>query len=168
VLEIAEAVGGADWKDRRIDAAAETGRLFGELPVDQRSPDAITASLQRSAGWMHDDSLWDSWFEDDAEVRDSLGAVRQLDAAAAARLLLEGIIDHRRDLWAERFLLSALWARAVKAGQPPPLGASARAVTWRDLVVLAHEVLSARPLYDIPVMMEVAERTVIAARSGTW
>jgi hypothetical protein len=29
-------------------------------------------------------------------------------------------------------------------------------------------VLSARPLRDIPVMAEIAERTVIAARSGAW
>jgi hypothetical protein len=41
-------------------------------------------------------------------------------------------------------------------------------VTWRDLVVLAHEVLSGRKLGDIPVMAEIAERTVIAARSGAW
>ncbi len=168
LLEIAEAVSGADWKDRRIDAAAETERLFGELPTEQRSAGAIAASLRRSAGWMREDGLWDSWFEDDAEVRDSLAAAKQHDVDAAARLLLEGVMAQRRDVWAERFLLTALWARAVKAGQPPPLGASARAVTWRDLVVLAHEVRSARLLRDIPVMAEIAERTVIAARSGAW
>ncbi|MGA3397657.1 MAG: hypothetical protein ABSC95_00450 [Acetobacteraceae bacterium] len=168
MLEIAEAVCGADWKDRRIDAAAETERLFSELPVEQRSAGAVTTSLRRSVGWMHDDRLWDSWFEDDAEVREALAAARQHDVDDAARGLLDGVLDQRRGVWAERFLLTALWARAVKAGQPPPLGASARAVTWRDLVVLAHEVLSARPLRDIPVMMEIAERTVIAARSGGW
>jgi hypothetical protein len=168
LLEIAETASGADWKDRRIDAAAETGRLFGELPAEQRGAGAITASLQRSAGWMREDALWDSWFEDDSEVRDSLAGAKQDDVGAAARLLLDGVMDRRRDVWAERFVLTALWARAVKAGQPPPLGASARSVTWRDVVVLAHEVLSARPLRDIPVMAEIAERTVIAARSGGW
>jgi hypothetical protein len=167
-LEIAEAVGGADWKDRRIDAAAETETLFGELPAEQRHAGAITGSLRRTMGWMREGGVWDSWFEDDAEVRDALAAARQDDVNAAARLLLDGIMDQRRDLWAERFLLTALWARAVRPGQPPPLGAGARAVTWRDIVVLAHEVLSARPLRDIPVMAEIAERTVIAARSGAW
>jgi hypothetical protein len=168
LLEIAEAVSGADWKDRRIDTAEETERLFGELPTEQRSTGAITASLRRSAAWMRDDALWDSWFEDDAEVRESIAAARQHDVDTAARGLLENVLDQRRGVWAERFLLTALWARAVKAGQPPPLGASARAVTWRDLVVLAHEVLSERKLADIPVMAEIAERTVIAARSGAW
>jgi hypothetical protein len=165
-LEIAEAVGGADWKDRRIDAASETERLFGELPAEQRNAGAITGSLRRTMGWMREDGLWDSWFEDDAEVRDVLAAARQHEVSAASRLLLDGIMDQRRNLWAERFLLTALWARAVKSGQPPPLGAGARAVTWRDMVVLAHEAQSARPLRDIPVMAEIAERTVIAARSG--
>lgn len=167
-LEIAEAVGGADWKDRRIDAAAETEQLFGELPAEHRNAGAITGSLRRTMGWMREDGLWDSWFEDDAEVRDALAEVRQLEVNAASRLLLDGVMDQRRNVWAERFLLTALWARAVKAGQPPPLGAGGRAVTWRDMVVLAHEVLSARPLRDIPVMAEIAERTVIAARSGAW
>ncbi len=165
-LEIAEMVCGADWKDRRIDPAAEIESLFGELPAEQRSDSAITASLRRSAGWMRDDRLWDSWFEDDAEVTDVLAAAKQQDVATAARGLLNGVLDQRRDVWAERFLLTALWARAVKAGQPPPFGASARAITWRDLVVLAHEVLSGRKLGDIPVMAEIAERTVIAARSA--
>jgi len=168
LLEIAEAVSGADWKDRRIDAAAETEHLFGELPTEQRSASAITASLRRSVGWMRENRLWDSWFEDDAEVRDAIPPAKQHDVGAAARVLLEGVIAQRRNVWAERFLLTALWVRAVKAGQPPPLGASARAITWRDLVVLAHEVLSERKLGDIPVMAEIAERTVIAARSGAW
>ena len=161
-LEIAEAVGGADWKDRRIDAAAETERLFGELPAEQRNAGAITGSLRRTMGWMREDGLWDSWFEDDAEVREVLAEARQLEVDAASRLLLDGVMDQRRNAWAERFLLTALWARAVKPGQPPPLGRGARAVTWRDMVVLAHEVLSARPLRDVPVMAEIAERTVIA------
>jgi hypothetical protein len=164
LLEIAEIMNGADWKDRRIDRAAEVERLFGELPTEQSGSDAIAASLQRSVGWMRADRLWDSWFEDDAEVRELLADARQHDVNDAAHRLLEGVMDQRRDAWAERFLLTALWARAVRAGQPPALGASARAVTWRDLVVLAHEVLSGRPLRDIPVMAEIAERTVVAAR----
>lgn len=168
LLEIAEAVSGADWKDRRIDAAAETEHLFGELTTEQRSAGAITASLRRSVGWMRENNLANSWFEDDAEVRDSLTAAKHEDIDAAARGLLQGVMNQRRNVWAERFLLTALWARAVKAGQPPPLGTGARAITWRDLVVLAHEVLSARKLDDIPMMAEIAERTVIAARSGGW
>ena len=49
LLEIAEAVNGADWKDRRIDAAAETERLFAELPADttQRRSDYRVAATQR-------------------------------------------------------------------------------------------------------------------------
>jgi len=168
LLEIAEAVNGADWKDRAIDVAAETDRLFGELSAEQSSAGAVAASLRRSLAWMRENALWDSWFEDDAEVREAIAAAKQLDAGAAARLLLEGVMDGRRDVWAERFLLTALWARAVKAGQPPPLGRAARAITWRDLAVLAREVRSARTLGDVPVMAEVAERTVIAARSGGW
>jgi hypothetical protein len=168
LLEIAEAVSGADWKDRRIDAAAETERLFGEFPPEQRNAGAITASMKRSLGWMRENNLANSWFEDDAEAREAIMAAKQQDVGVAARRLLDGVIEQRRGAWAERFLLTALWARAVKAGQPPPLGAGARAITWRDLVLLAHQVLSASALRDVPVMVEIAERTVVAARSGGW
>ncbi len=101
-------------------------------------------------------------------MRDALAAAKLLDLDDAARGLLDGALDRRRDVWTERLLLTALWARAVKAGQPPPLAASKPAITWRDLVVLAHAVQSGRPLRDIPMMVEIAERTVAAVRSGGW
>lgn len=168
VLQIAEAVNGADWKDRLLDVAAEAEQLFGELPAEQRTAVAVTASLDRSLGWMKGSNLTDSWFEDDADVHDLLGTMRQQDPDVVSRALLEGLLAQRRSSWAERFLLTALWARAVKAGQPSPLGTGARTITWRDLLVLAREVLSDRPLREIPVMAEIAERTVLAARSGRW
>ncbi|HUB16555.1 MAG TPA: hypothetical protein VMB34_31760 [Acetobacteraceae bacterium] len=168
LLQIAEAVDGADWKDRRLDVAAESERLVAELPAEQLTEAAITASLKRTGSWLTANHLTDSWFEDDAEVNDLLGTLRAMDVAAASRTLLDGLLAQRRSIWAERFLLASLWARAVKAGQPPPLGAGVRAITWRDLALLAREVLSTRPLREIGVMTEIAKRTVSASRSGRW
>ena len=166
LLQIAEATNGADWKDRALDVQGESERLFEALPAEQQTEAAVTASIARTLAWMRNHHLADSWFEDDAEVNDLLGAMRRQPPAAATRALLDGPMNTRRGTWAERFLLTALWARAVKPGQPPALGTGARAITWGDLALLARETLSARPLHEIPVMEEIAARTVAAARSG--
>ena len=47
VVEIAETIGAADWKDRGLDVAAEIERRFAGLVAERRSPDAIAASLRR-------------------------------------------------------------------------------------------------------------------------
>ncbi|HUB46446.1 MAG TPA: hypothetical protein VMB73_15805 [Acetobacteraceae bacterium] len=166
LLQIAEATNDTDWKDRPLDVAAESERLFRELPADQQTEAAVTASAARTLAWMRSEHLADSWFEDDAEVNDVLAAMRRRDPSAASRGLLDGPMGARRGTWAERFLLTALWAQAVKPGQPAPLGTGKRAITWRDLAVLAREVLSTRPLHEILVMQEIASRSVAAARSG--
>lgn len=168
LLQIAEAVNASDWKARAPDVAEEVEHLFGELPPEQCSVTAAGASMGRGRIWMKCSSLTDSWFEDNAEVDDLLGGLRKQSLEHAARVLLDGPLGHRRLSWAERFLLVALWARAVKPGQPAPLGSGARAITWRDLAALAPEVLSPRPLHEIPVMVEIAEQTVRAGRWAQW
>lgn len=166
LLQIAELTNGVDWKDRALDVPAECDRLVRELPAEHQTEAAVTASLARTLAWMRSDHLADSWFEDDAEVNDMLAAMRRQDPSAASRGLLDGPMSARRGTWAERFLLTALWAQAVKPGQPAPLGTGKRAITWRDLAVLSREVLSSRPLHEIPVMQEIAARSVAAARSS--
>ncbi len=69
VVAIAEAIGAADWKDRGLDVAAETERLFDGLDAALRSPAAIAASLPRSGTWLADDPAMQSWFDDDAAIR---------------------------------------------------------------------------------------------------
>ena len=39
--------------------------------------------------------------------------------------------------------------------------------SWRDFLILAHELSAGRPLEDVPIMAAIAQRTVSAALSGT-
>ena len=48
-VEIAEMIGAADWKDRGLDVAAETERLFDGLGASLQSHGAIAASLRSAA-----------------------------------------------------------------------------------------------------------------------
>jgi hypothetical protein len=78
---------------------------------------------------------------------------------AVAGAILNDLLEKRRGVWTERFLLMALWARAAKSKQEGRY--------WRDFLILAHELSAGRRLADIPIMAAIAERTVSAILSGT-
>ena len=120
VIAIAEAVGAADWKDRGLDVAAETGRLFDEMDAELRNPVTIAASLQRSGAWVAYDPEMQSWFEDDAAIRALIEGRPRLKPEVVVRRVLEKVLPVRRAAWAERLLLQALWLQAGAGDEPPP------------------------------------------------
>ena len=77
------------------------------------------------------------------------------------RQMLEEVLSTRREAWAERLLLQALWLQAGTGDTKPTS-------RWRDCVVLAHELLAGRALAELPAMVAIAERGIFAARVGTW
>ena len=160
-VAIAEATGAADWKDRGLDVAAETARLFAGLDAVAGSEAAITDSLQRSGAWLDEDPLLQSWFEDDAEIRAVVTAKSRAKLATVMRRILEDVLPARRETWAERLLLLALWLRAGKGDGTPD-------ERWQDCIVLAHELLAGRGLADLPAMTVIAGRSAFAALGEPW
>jgi hypothetical protein len=158
MVEIAEIIGATDWKDRGLDVAAETERLFDGLDAGLQSRGAIAASLQRSGEWIADDEAMQSWFEDDAVIRALVESRPRLKPDAAVRQALEEVLPTRREAWAERLLLQALWLQA---------GSGEGAGRWQDCVVLAHELAAGHPLTELPAMLAIAERSIFVARVGT-
>jgi hypothetical protein len=111
--DVAECVGATDWQDRRLDTSAEVSRLFNTLEPEDRSEEAIVKSLQRSGNWMAREPIAESWYEDDAAVRELIARRPGSSKVAMARLVLTESLEHRRAVWAEKFLLLALWAQAT-------------------------------------------------------
>jgi hypothetical protein len=161
IVEIAEAIGAADWKDRGLDVAAEIELLFAGLGAALCSPPAIVASLQRSGVWMAKHPMMQSWFEDDAAMRALVEGRPRPKPAVAVRRVLEEVLPARRAAWAERLLLLVLW---LQAGTGDAMAAG----RWQDCVVLAHALLAGHALADLPAMVVIAERSIYAARTGTW
>lgn len=161
IVQIAEAIGAADWKDRGLDVTVETERLFAELGAGAHSTAAITASIQRSGKWLADDPMMQSWFDDDAAIRALVDVKPRLKPDVAVRRVLQEVLPAEREAWAERLLLLALWLRT--GSEDPKLAAR-----WRDCVVLAHELLAGRNLADLPAMVTIAERSAFVARVGAW
>lgn len=162
VVEIAETIGAADWKDRGLDVAAEIERRFAGLEAERRSSDAIAASLERSGAWVANNPMVQSWFEDDASIRPLAGGTARLNPQVAVQRVLEEILPVRREIWAERLLLTMLWLQGG-AGEATP--ADGR---WQDCAVLAHELLAGRKPAALPAMVVIAERSIAAARARSW
>jgi len=159
LVDIAEAIGAADWKDRGIDVAAETERLFAGMAGDSAA--AIAVSLRRSGEWLADDPMMQSWFDDDPAIRALVEGRPRPKPDAAMRRALEEVLAARREAWAERLLLLSLWLRAGTGRAMP-------AERWQDCVVLAHELLAGRSLAELPAMVAIAERSLFVARAGSW
>lgn len=159
IVDIAEQIGAADWKDRGLDVPAEVEGRFTGLGPELTSPAAIAASLQRSGVWVERHVMMQSWFEDDAVVRALVEGRPRPKPEVAVRRVLEEVLPARREIWTERLLLLVLWLQAA-TGDPTLVG------RWQDCVVLAHELLEGRPLTELPAMMAIAERSIFAARLG--
>jgi hypothetical protein len=160
IVDIAEQIGAADWKDRGLDVSVEVERLFAGLGAELTNPAAIAASLQRSGSWVERHVMMQSWFEDDATVRALVEGRPRPKQEVSVRWMLQEVLPTRREIWTERLLLLVLWLQAATSN-PRLVG------QWQDCVVLAHELLAGRPLTELPAMVAIAERSILAARIGT-
>jgi hypothetical protein len=138
MVEIAEAFGAADWKDRSIDEAAEIEQLLAGLATAVTDPAQITSSLRRSGEWIDGNPMMQSWFEDDAVVRELVDSRPRLKPDMARRRVMEEVLSARREAWAERLVLLALWLHDSMEG-------TSRAELWQNCAVLAHELRGGTP-----------------------
>jgi hypothetical protein len=160
LLEIAEVLGGAEWKDRRLDVNAEAHRLFEALDPADRTPAGIQAGFARGLEWIAHDEAFGSWFEDGPLVQKALAKLPRTDRAGMIALVMTEILPARRAEWTERFLVLALWCQAAAEARQ-----RARA---RDLVLVAQALASDWPLGEIPTMAVIAANTVRAMLLGGW
>lgn len=160
LLNIAERIGASDWKDRALDVAEDTARLFAELAPEERTEPAIAASLRRSETWTRGNDMFATWFEDNKAIHDLVISVPKRDSAKAMRVVLDEGLEKLRGAWAERLLLLTLWARGTT--EKPHQG------RWKDFLILAHCLSSGRKLADIPLMRTAAQRTIAVVRGTGW
>ena len=150
LLEIAEALGAAEWRAQRLDPGGELERLLAELPPGQATNAARLEAIKRSADWLKRPDLAGSWFEDDEEAR-TLCARLPRAAKTLIPTLLAEILEPRRGVWAERLVWMALWTRAGAAGPELP--------SWVDYARVAQALYAGTPLADLPLMTGIAKLT---------
>jgi hypothetical protein len=160
LLEMAELLGGTEWRDHRLDIKAEADRLFETLDPNDRSPQGIEDGLARGLDWMEKDEVFSSWFEDGPIVQKTLAKLPRTDRSGMVALVMTDILPPRRADWAERFLMMALWSQAASEAK--------QRVKARDLMLVAHGLTGDGPIGAIPVMAVIAMQTVRATLLGGW
>ncbi len=95
-----------------------------------------------------DSDVASDWFEAGEAVEAVLNATDSIEEGAQA--LIEGYLPRRRDFWASQCALSAL---ALKEGDTRGS---------RTLALVGRDIISGAPLNDIPLMLQIAERSATA------
>ena len=160
LLEVAELLGGGEWRDRRLDIRSEAERLFNQLDPRDRTPEGIEAGFTHGLEWMTEDDLFSSWFEDGPQVQHALAKLPRTDKIGMTQLVMTDVLPNKRAEWAERFLMMALWSAASDEARQ-----RARA---SDLAQVAHALTSDQPIGAIPIMAVIAMQTVRAMLLGNW
>jgi hypothetical protein len=154
LVDLVERTGLAAVNPDAVSIEAMVARLTDDIPARRMTAAAVAKSIKHSAEWDADFTFLDTWFEDDGAV-DALLDGKRLSAKRRAALILEEYLPTRRLRWAEILAWTALTLRHDEAMED----------TWIDLVLVARELLSDRPLVDIPLMTFVAAMTVEAWKS---
>jgi hypothetical protein len=148
IIDFAEMVGLIDLIPAALPVDTLVAALRSEIDGARLSDGAIAETLRGSARLVGDHPILDTWFLDDTCTARVI-AGKRLSRAKQKAALLAGPLQEGRWRWAE---LAAWTAHAAKHD---PSGAR-----WEDLVIVAGELLSDRPLDEIALMGEIAECSV--------
>ena len=159
LLEIAEILGGAEWKDRRIDVKAEADRLFEGLDGADRTP---TGSGRVRSGYGMDGDRRRVQF---VVRRRPAGAEDAGEVAAHRPNWDDRAGDDRDPAHQARGMGRAVPCVGTMDHAAAEAKQRARA---RDLVLVAHALAGDHPLEEIPVMAMIAANTVRAMLLGGW
>ena len=153
-LDVIEACNLFDLRPQKLDLSA----LLNLADPDRKIQDASAQALGR---WINDDIALDylepltvSWFEDTEDTREIVETAR---TARSIETKLWKFLDTRRDIWARRFLQTAVMLRD---GDRPR--------EWKTLTASAHGLLNGRALKRIPLMEDIMYTTIEAADAKMW
>jgi hypothetical protein len=153
LLEVAEALGGAEWQPQRLDWREILDEFLAEIPAARRTPAAIAATLAASGNLVAFSTLTDSWFEDDQDVARLVQRGGGRSQEKQASYLLQTVIARRREKWAELFVWTAVWLREGDAPDGSP---------WQEFSIVADAIAKGHDLARIPLMEFIAVNTAVA------
>jgi hypothetical protein len=147
LLEVAELIGAVDWQPELLEWRSLLADMARQLPAALRKKAAVHAVLRTSGEWGNFDPIAETWFEDDPEVARLVHGCRGR-RKKTAEYVLQSVLRRRREKWAEHFLWTALWLR------------EAQDAPWPQFAMLARALADGHDLAEIPLMREIAARTV--------
>ncbi|MEA3544106.1 MAG: hypothetical protein U9R69_02675 [Thermodesulfobacteriota bacterium] len=155
LVGIAEELGRDQWKAIPFHVESELESLKIELQKQGMiSAKSAEKALRNSSDWSKEQFIAGSWFEDDNEVDEKLNRLfREEDYAdpyEPIEVIVNEVLEPRRDEWLERLVLTTTWLKAAK--KPP--------IPWGQMYHVAAAVAADGPLAEVPLMWTIAEHTV--------
>ncbi|MBF0623783.1 MAG: hypothetical protein HQL82_03145 [Magnetococcales bacterium] len=154
LLQVAEILGATQWLPEPLDFDTRMADLIESGNAGTLGLDLEDAILAGSGQWGLLPGVTDSWYVEHQAVVDFLTRNRIRNRDRLAERLLDGFFEPDRQSWAERCAWTALWLQA----QPPRRG-SLQALDY-NFAVLARTLLAGRPMARIPLMHQLALRTI--------
>jgi yecA family protein len=114
--------------------------------VSALSPQSRGTFINRSGQWCEDYPITDTWFDDNPETRELLHSTA---SAKRQERLVWSYLESRREFWAIRVFQAALVVKG--AGED-----------WISLAATGAALLEGRAITKIPVMRQIAYRTLSA------
>jgi hypothetical protein len=132
------------------DAAAILSAIGADAALTEVSGKAREALVRESGDWTESLALFDTWFEDTAEVRDICASSRSERKREAG---LWTYMETRRDWWARQIAIGAATLKARRGGDPR---------LWLSLAATAQALIEGRALKKTPIMSQIVRMTMEA------
>ncbi|MBF0293881.1 MAG: hypothetical protein HQL96_01725 [Magnetococcales bacterium] len=158
LLQLAEAIGVAEWMPRRLEGSELAAGILAEYGgVD---PESAEEMVRTSGVWGEIPGIASSWFEESQEITLFLEQCAGAEPLELVERVLERYCEPNRASWAERFAWTAYWFHMQSAR------VRERVELDRHFAVLALELYRGRPLAEVPVMRGIAFRTITGESGG--
>jgi hypothetical protein len=151
LLQLAEAIGAADWQPRPIDWEAELEALSAGIDPARLKPEAVKELLEDSDDLLDQTDITDSWYEVAFDILEQVLDIQAENPSRRLDRIIEEILEPRRAWWGELMLRMALWHRNMVGDRFRP---------WQDWTIVGREIERGRPLREIALMRTVAARTL--------
>jgi hypothetical protein len=150
LLALAEVVQAPQWQPAECGWRELLAGLIAEVRSELLAPVSVHAIIATSAKWAMRRAWAASWAEDGPEVDDLLDRLDGRSMKTVCDTIIARILEKRRDIWAERFTLTALWMKEA----PPRAG-----LPWEHFAIVAQKMMDEIPLRKFPLMQRIAEAT---------
>jgi hypothetical protein len=124
--------------------------LMAEVRSELLAPASVQQIIATSPKWAMRRQWAASWAEDGPEVEALLDRLGGRSMKFVRDAIIDRVLEKRREIWTERFTLTALWMREAPRRANMP---------WEHFAIVAHSMLSEIPLRKLPLMQRIADAT---------
>jgi len=150
LVQAATLIGLSDVAPHSISVKDLVASLLADVDAVETDAKAVKKALRTSGQWLARNPQLDSWFENGDDVSAAIKGKRKIDDRLTA--IIEKVLEPNRSYWASVIA----WSAFAQRGDGDDLD-------WIEMALVARELISARPLTEIPIVRFIAVQTAAAA-----